>query len=75
MLDQQITDTFIGREFGWDRVSETDLELLKQSRESMMHVIKYPHQFPLADFTKAEQMVREIDDYCHRHGELLVHFA
>jgi len=75
MLNAQITNTFIGQEYGWDFVSDADPAMLRQNRESMMFVIENPDRFPNADFAKAEQMVREIDTFFNAHGFLLEQFA
>lgn len=75
MLDPQITNTFIGQEYGWDRVSDADPDMLRNNRESMMFVINNPERFPNADFAKAGRIVREIDGFFARYGALLEQFA
>jgi hypothetical protein len=75
MLDPQITYTFIGQEYGWDRVSDADPAMLRQNRESMMGVLENPGRFPKADFNKCAEIVREIDTFFLRYGDLLTNFA
>lgn len=75
MIDTQITHTYIGREFMWDRVSDADPELLRNNRTSAMRVLNSPASYPNADFDKCEEMVREIDNFFHCYGSLLDQFA
>jgi hypothetical protein len=75
MLNARITNTFIGQEYGWDRVSDADPAMLRQNRESMMGVIEHPARFPNADFAKAEKIVRSIDAFFNDHGATLEQFA
>lgn len=75
MIDTQITHTYIGREFMWDRVSDADPAMLRQNRAAMAWVIKNPARYPDADFAKAEQIVRSIDEFFNLYGDLLEQFA
>lgn len=75
MLDAQITQTFIGQEYGWDHVSDADPAILRTGRESMQFVIDNPSRFPNADFAKAERIVREIDEFFFNYGYLLNEYA
>jgi hypothetical protein len=75
MLNAQITNTFIGQEYGWDRVSDADPVMLRQNCDSMMGVLQNPDRFPKADFAKAEQIVRAIDAFFNDHGAMLEQFA
>lgn len=61
--DPQITHTFIGREYGWDRVSDADPALLRNNREAAMRVINNPDDFPNANFTLCAHTVAEIDAF------------
>lgn len=75
MLNAQITNTFIGREYGWDFVSDADPALLRQNRESLMYVITNADIFPDADFTKASNLIKAIDAFFNDHGTVLEQFA
>lgn len=75
VLDPQITQSYIGQEYGWDRVSDVDLDMLRQNRESMMNVLANPTQFPKADLTACNRKVVEIDAFIAQYGDLLVQFA
>lgn len=75
MLDQQITHTFIGEEYGWDRVSDADPALLRTNREAAMRVINNPDKFPRADFDHIRRHVAAIDEFFAQHGPLLEQFA
>lgn len=74
-MDAQITQTFIGAEYGWDRLSEVKLDILQTNREASMRVINNPHQFPNADFDHCRLHVAEIDAFVAQYGPLLVQFA
>ena len=50
MNDERITNTFLGREYGWDRVSDANIEMLRHNRECNMNILAHPHKFPNADF-------------------------
>lgn len=75
MMDDQITRSYIGEEFGWDRLSDVDLDLLRNNREAAMRVITNPTQFPNADFPACRTKVTEIDAFMAQYGPLLVQFA
>jgi hypothetical protein len=74
-LNARITLTPIGREYGWDRLAEVDLELLQTNRAAKMNVIERPGNFPNADIEAVKQQVRDIDAFMSQYGELLVEFA
>lgn len=74
-IDPQITSTYIGREYHWDRVSEADPALLRNNREASMRVINNPDQFPKADFAACRLNVAEIDAFFAQYGLLLEQFA
>ena len=63
MIDARISHTFIGWEYGWDRVSDADPALLRNNREAAMRVINNPDQFPNADFAACKTLVAEIDAF------------
>ena len=75
MTDMKIGHTLIGREYGWDRLSDVDLVMLQGNREAKMRVINKPHQFPLADFDACREMVKAIDLFMFDYGDLLAEFA
>lgn len=75
MIDEQISHTPIGREFMWDRLSDVDVSLLRNNRESSMRVINNPDQFPNADFDACRTLVLEIDAFMAQYGPLLSQFA
>lgn len=60
-IDPQITHTFIGRTYGWDRVSDADPAILRSNREAAMRVLTNSDDFPLADRPACEALVAEID--------------
>lgn len=74
-MDVQITQTFIGQHFSWDRVSEAKLELIENNRESAMRVINDPDRFPNAQFDYLKTLVIEIDAFMAQYGTLLGQFA
>jgi len=74
-LNAFITNTPIGREYGWDRLAEVDLELLQNNRAAKMSVIERPGNFPNADTDACKRQVRDIDAFMSEYGELLVEFA
>lgn len=75
MMDAQITRSYIGEEFGWDHLSDVDLDLLRNNRASMMNVLANPTQFPKADLVACNRKVVEIDAFMAQYGPLLVQFA
>lgn len=75
MLDERITNTFIGREYGWDRVSEANVEMLRHSRECGMNVLTNPDKFPKADFDHIEKHVAAIDEFLTRYDAFVGQFA
>lgn len=74
MLDQYITNTFIGRKYGWDRVSEANPSLLRNNREAGMRVLNNPDRYPNADFAHIRQHVAAIDTFFNENP-LLERFA
>lgn len=75
MMDEQITHTFLGREYGWDRVSDVNVEMLRHNRECAMNVLTNPDKFPKADFAHVEKHVEAIDDFLIRYDMLIGQFA
>ena len=70
-INPQITNTLIGREYGWDHVSDADPALLHQNRECAMNVLLNPDRFPRADFAALEEMIAAIDNFLIAHSEVL----
>lgn len=75
MCNAQISNTPIGREFQWDRLSDVQLDVLESSRIAAINILNNPSQFPLADFDKAAQRVRDIDAFMQDFGDALVGFV
>jgi len=75
MGNAQITNTAIGREFQWDRLSDVQLDVLESSRIAAINILNNPSQFPLADFDKAAKRVRDIDAFMQDFGDALVEFV
>lgn len=63
-----IARTYIGREFGWDRVEDVNWEALRQERDAAEIILDNPHRYPAADFEALQLKVDEINDFmlCHR---------
>lgn len=57
--DEKITTTFIGREFGWDRLSDVNWDLLLNNVLSARRVLSNPDKFPKANFDGCERMDQE----------------
>ena len=57
--DERITTTFIGREFGWDRLSDVNWSMLQNTVLSARRVLTAPEKFPRADFDALERMDQE----------------
>ena len=70
-INPQITNTTIGREYGWDHVSDADPALLRHNRECAMNVLLNPDRFPRANFSALEEQVAAIDDFFITHNEVL----
>lgn len=75
MLNVRITNTVIGREYGWDSLSDVDPQLLRKNRAALVRILEDPARFPDADFDRAERTVRAIDALFSEHGDLLEQFA
>lgn len=75
MLNTRITDTVIGKIYGWDYLSDVDPELLRNNRKAMILILENPSDFPKADFAHADRVVRAIDALFNEHGDLLDQFA
>lgn len=75
MRDEQITNTFLGREYGWDRVSDVNVEMLRHNRECNLNVLANPDKFPDANLDFIAQHVAAVDDFFARHGDVLANFA
>jgi hypothetical protein len=67
----QITQTYVGREFMWDFLSEVDYDLLRQNRYAAAYVLENPDDFPKADLTALERKVAEIDSFYDQYPERL----
>lgn len=74
-IDPQITHTYLGTEYGWDRVSDADPQLLRANREACMNIMANPSKYPEADFNRIGRHVAEIDAFFAAHGALLEKFA
>lgn len=74
-IDPQITHTFLGQEYHWDRVSDADPALLRTNREASMNVLTNPSKYPHADFTRIARHVIAIDEFFAEHAALLEKFA
>lgn len=75
MLDEQITHTFLGREYGWDYVSDVNVEMLRHNRHCNMNVLNNPDKFPKANFDYIAMHVEAIDEFFARYGDLVGNFA
>lgn len=74
-LNAKITLTPIGRRYGWNYLTDVDLDLLENNRAAKMGVIQHPALYPNADIAACEQHVREIDQFMAEYGDVLVEFA
>ena len=75
MRDERITNTFLGREYGWDRVSDVDVAMLRHNRECDMNVLNNPDKFPKADFDYIARRVEATDEFLTRYVALIGQFA
>lgn len=56
----KITNTWVGREYGWDSLLDVKWWMLKRNLESAEMVLANPQKFPKADRERLEEQVTEI---------------
>lgn len=64
--DERITTTFIGREFGWDRMSDVNWPILLTNVMSARRILDNPEKFPRANFDHCEKMDQEGTNFLMR---------
>ena len=71
-MNRNITHTAIGRDYGWDRLSDVDGDMLANNHPAMLRIVENPDQFPDADFAEAERKLVEIEDFLVEYAEDLI---
>lgn len=75
MFDADITNTFVGRTFKWNRLSDVEPARLKRARDVYMGMICDREDYPEDDIAAYQETVAEIDAFFSIYGELLEQFA
>ena len=63
----QITSTWVGREYGWDFLSDVNYDLLQQNLDCMWNVMGDPERFPNADCEALDLRINEIEAFLSQH--------
>jgi len=53
---ERITNTHIGRHFGWDTINDVKWDIVRNNVLSARNVLSNPQKFPRADFDSLEKM-------------------
>lgn len=56
---ERITQTFIGREYGWDTLADVNWSMLHNNVLCARNILNNPDKFPKANFDHVEKMEHE----------------